>query len=88
MSNKIIHEGGKDEKWKIAVIIASASALILGMLLVGYCCILKARGRKNVKGKITYSNRLCSDRIRAIFIFKNLQEDFPTNCNRITSSLS
>ncbi|VVA35437.1 Hypothetical predicted protein [Prunus dulcis] len=43
--------GGKDEKWKIAVIIASASALILGMLLVGYCCILKTRGRKYVKGQ-------------------------------------
>ncbi|KAK9939537.1 hypothetical protein M0R45_016231 [Rubus argutus] len=38
--------GGKDDKWRIGVIIASAVAVILAMFLVGY---LRLRRRKNLK---------------------------------------
>ena len=45
----IIHEGTKDEKWKIGVIVASAMFIILGMILVYYFSCHK---RKNYQGKI------------------------------------
>ncbi|CAN6557995.1 unnamed protein product [Malus baccata var. baccata] len=43
--------GGKDEKWKIGVIAASAFAVIVGMLFLGYCYILRFRGKKYLKGE-------------------------------------
>ncbi|KAM5585811.1 G-type lectin S-receptor-like serine/threonine-protein kinase [Rosa sericea] len=42
--------GGKDKKWKIGVIVASAVAVILAMFLFGYCYILRLRHRKSFKG--------------------------------------
>ncbi|RXH83010.1 hypothetical protein DVH24_003508 [Malus domestica] len=41
--------GGKDEKWKIGVIAASAFAVIVGMLFLGYCYILRFRAKKYLK---------------------------------------
>ncbi|XP_004295782.1 PREDICTED: G-type lectin S-receptor-like serine/threonine-protein kinase At4g27290-like [Fragaria vesca subsp. vesca] len=42
--------GGKDEKWKIGVIVASAVVVILAIILFGYCYILRLRHRKRFKG--------------------------------------